>query len=316
MTSPRYRFGIFEFDARTRELRRDGKIIRLQLQPAQVLSCLLDHAGDTVSRDDLRAAVWGAETFVDFDRGLNFCVAHLRSALDDDTVSPRFIRTFPRRGYQFIAPVQRLDASTSESPGTARQPKPAAVNLANPTQPTRKFSATTLALACAATAILVLSLGSAYMLAARRASKRHPTIAVVRFDNETLDPRLAAFSDALTDGLVEQLTSRSLGRYEVIGNAHVLRLPRDQRDLAAIASSFHARYVVLGQIQSAGAQTRILAHLIRLPEQTHLWVERIDRSLADPLAIESEVTQKIAADFSQRVVADSTGAPLSQFPNH
>ncbi len=156
MTSPRYRFGIFEFDARTRELRRDGKIIRLQLQPAQVLSCLLDHAGDTVSRDDLRAAVWGAETFVDFDRGLNFCVAHLRSALDDDTVSPRFIRTFPRRGYQFIAPVQRLDASTSESPGTARQPKPAAVNLANPTQPTRKFSATTLALACAATAILVL----------------------------------------------------------------------------------------------------------------------------------------------------------------
>jgi TolB-like protein len=109
------------------------------------------------------------------------------------------------------------------------------------------------------------------------------------------------FSDALTDTVVEQLTSQSGGRYQVIGNALILRGRREQRDLSAIATSLHAAYVVLGQVQSNGSQIRILAHLIRLPDQTHVWVVRKDRTLEDPLAVESELAQKIAAEFSPRV---------------
>jgi TolB-like protein len=131
-----------------------------------------------------------------------------------------------------------------------------------------------------------------------------PIVAVLRFDNETSDPGVTTFSDALTDNVVEQLTSQSSGRYRVIGNAQILRLPRDQRDLKAVASSLHAGYVVLGQVQSNGAQVRILAHLIRLPEQTHIWVVRMDRALVDPLSLESESARKIAAEFSPRVSAD------------
>src|SRR5580704_7909668 len=217
VTSPRYRFGLFEFDASTLELRRDGKLIRLQSQPAQLLACLLDRAGDTVSREDLRAAIWGSDTFVDFDRGFNFCIAQIRSALDDDTVSPRFIRTFPRRGYQFIAPVERIDERiepSSESP----------LEMAQPVQASRKFSTTTLLMACAATALIILSAGSAYIVAARHVSKSRPIVAILRFDNETSDPSIKTFSDAVTDTLVEQLTARSVGHYEVIGNAQILRL--------------------------------------------------------------------------------------------
>lgn len=306
MGATRYRFGIFEFDPSARELRRDGKVIRLQAQPGQVLSCLLDRAGDVVSRDELRTAVWGTGTFVDFDRGLNFCVAQLRSALDDDTVSPRFIRTFPRRGYQFIAPVERIDQSIDA-------PSEPAVEAAESAEPIRKFSATALVFACAATALLILTAGSAYLLAARRAYKTRPTVAIVRFDNETADPSFKTFADGVTDALVEQLTSRSVGHYEVIGNAQILRIPRDQRDLSAIGSSLHAGYVVLGQVQSAAGKTRILAHLIRLPDQTHIWVDRIDTSISDPLASESAIAEKIGADFSQRVVADSTGPRLPPF---
>jgi DNA-binding winged helix-turn-helix (wHTH) protein/TolB-like protein len=309
VTSPRYRFGLFEFDASTLELRRDGKLIRLQSQPAQLLACLLDRAGDTVSREDLRAVIWGSDTFVDFDRGLNFCIAQIRSALDDDTVSPRFIRTFPRRGYQFIAPVERIDERiepSSESP----------LEMAQPVQASRKFSTTTLLMACAATALIILSAGSAYIVAARHVSKSRPIVAILRFDNETSDPSIKTFSDAVTDTLVEQLTARSVGHYEVIGNAQILRLPRDQWDLSAIATSLHAEYVVLGQVQSSADKTRILAHLIRLPDQTHIWVERIDTSIADPLAAQSDAAQKIASDFSQRVVADSTGPRLPQFGRH
>jgi TolB-like protein len=139
---------------------------------------------------------------------------------------------------------------------------------------------------------------------------------VLRFDNETADLSMNRFSDGLTDNVVEQLTLQSNGRYAVIGNARILRLPRDQRDLRAISSALHAGYVVLGQVQSSGENTRILAHLIRLPDQTHLWVARIDRSVGDPLSIESEAAQKIAAEFSGRLLKDSSGSPLPPAPNH
>src|SRR5258708_30966258 len=138
----------------------------------------------------------------------------------------------------------------------------------------------------------------------RQNAKPVPIVAVLRFANETGNPAMAQFSDALTDNTVEQLTSQSRGRYSVIGNANILRLPREQRDLTAIASSLHASYVVLGQVQANNGQVRILAHLIHLPEQTHIWVARMDRTLTDQLSVESEVAQKIANEFSARVSSD------------
>ena len=82
--------------------------VRLQPQPARVLAILVTHAGDVVTRDTLRQEVWSDGTFVDFERGLNFCVAQIRSALGDAADSPRFIETLPRRGYRFIAPIELL----------------------------------------------------------------------------------------------------------------------------------------------------------------------------------------------------------------
>src|SRR5206468_9223342 len=88
-----------------------------QPQPAEVLALLVAHAGDVVSREALREAIWGDDTFVDFDRGLNFCIAQIRAALGDSVESPRFIRTIPKRGYQFFAPVERVDAVAAEPAG-------------------------------------------------------------------------------------------------------------------------------------------------------------------------------------------------------
>jgi DNA-binding winged helix-turn-helix (wHTH) protein/TolB-like protein len=300
----RFRFGIFEFDAATKELRRDGALVRLQTQPAQALACLLARAGEVVSREELRQAVWGSETFVDFDRGLNFCIGQVRAALDDDSVTPRYVRTIPKRGYQFIAPVEALgkeaDAGSQEAETIFAK---------------SKFSRVT-ALVCAGTVLATSALGAGYWLRSWRLSKRRPIVAVLRFDNETSDPAMARFSDGLTDNVVEELTAQSRGRYEVIGNAQILRLPRDQRDLEAISSSLHAAYVVLGQVQADGSQTRILAHLIRMPDQTHLWVARMDRSIQDPLGVESDAAQKIAAAFADRVAQDSSGNRLPEAPSH
>src|SRR5262249_37198130 len=130
------------------------------------------------------------------------------------------------------------------------------------------------------------------------------------FDNETADASLTRLSDGLTDSVVERLTAVSGGRYDVIGNAAILRVPRERRDLKAIAESLSANYVVLGQVQSNGAQSRILVHLIRLPDQKHLWIVRVDREVADPLAVETAIAERVAADFAPRVDRDSKGPRL------
>jgi DNA-binding winged helix-turn-helix (wHTH) protein/Tol biopolymer transport system component len=100
-----YRFGVFELEAQTGELRRNGIKLKLQDQPYQVLLKLLEHAGQTVTRDELRSALWPADTFVDFETGLNTTIKRLRETLGDSADNPAFIETLPKRGYRFIAPV-------------------------------------------------------------------------------------------------------------------------------------------------------------------------------------------------------------------
>jgi cholera toxin transcriptional activator len=109
------RFGIFELDLNAGELRKNGRKIRLQEQPFQILALLLERAGDVVTREELRQKLWPADTFVDFDHGLNTAVNKLRELLGDSASSPRFIETLARRGYRFIAPVQS-DAQSYAQP--------------------------------------------------------------------------------------------------------------------------------------------------------------------------------------------------------
>ena len=103
------RFGVFEFDSRTGELRKHGVRIALQEKPAQILQALLTQAGEVVTREELRAGLWRDETFVDFDHSINIAVSKLRGALGDSGANPRFIETISRHGYRFIAPVRNGD---------------------------------------------------------------------------------------------------------------------------------------------------------------------------------------------------------------
>src|SRR5437773_9964786 len=101
----RLRFGVFEVDLRAGELRKHGVKLRLQEQPFQVLAMLLERPGETVTRDELRNRLWTAETFVDFDHGVNKAINRIRDTLGDSATSPRFVETVARRGYRFIADV-------------------------------------------------------------------------------------------------------------------------------------------------------------------------------------------------------------------
>src|ERR1700746_595842 len=98
-------FDVFQIDLRAGELRREGRRVKLQEQPFRVLFLLLERAGDIVTREELREKLWPADTFVDFDHGLNSAVARLREALRDSAEKPRYIETIAKRGYRFIAPL-------------------------------------------------------------------------------------------------------------------------------------------------------------------------------------------------------------------
>ena len=107
------RFDSFELDIRAGELRKHGVRLRLQGQPLQVLAALLERAGDVVTREELRAQIWAADTFVDFDHSLHNAIARLREVLGDSAEAPRYVETLPRRGYRFIASVDAGDFPAS-----------------------------------------------------------------------------------------------------------------------------------------------------------------------------------------------------------
>src|ERR1700724_1482874 len=114
MASNIVRFGIFEANLETGELRRNGARVKLQDQPFQLLALLLARPGETVTREELRAQLWSDDTFVDFDHSLNAAIRRLRDALGDSADNPRFVETLSRRGYRFVAPVQAQTTEETE----------------------------------------------------------------------------------------------------------------------------------------------------------------------------------------------------------
>jgi DNA-binding winged helix-turn-helix (wHTH) protein/TolB-like protein len=269
----RIRFGAFDFDLQTRELRRDGVPVRLQPQPAQVLAVLLSRPGEIVTRDELRAAIW-AETFIDFDRGLNFCVSQIRQALGDSSESPRYVKTLPKRGYQFIAPI----APIAPLAPIATPP------VAQPASPNRRR-----------TLILVLAAILA-ALAVFLYIRTHPgpsRVAVARFDNQTGDRGFDRFADTLTDAVIVELTASGENRLAVIGNAAILRQPPPQRDLLAVHDALHADYILLGSLQRDPDGIQVFVQLITLPAQVHVKVARIRTAESDALRAQANLTQQI-----------------------
>ena len=126
-------------------------------------------------------------------------------------------------------------------------------------------------------------------------------VAVARFDNETGNKDYDRFADALTNSVTAELSAAAAGRYEVIGNAAILRAPRDRRDLAAIASSLGVSYLVLGQVRRSTLGIRVLANLIRLPDQTYIRVASFERKVSDTKKMQAELAIGIADQFAPRL---------------
>jgi DNA-binding winged helix-turn-helix (wHTH) protein/TolB-like protein len=278
----RARFGMFTFTTSTGELRRGDVPVRLQAQPARVLSALVSRPGEIVTRDTLQREIWSNGTHVDFERGLNFCIAQVRTALGDSADSPRYIETVPKQGYRFIAPVSRL----AEQEGVSAQPGELPVEgedlpakggtgTDSPLVPSPfkgKHSKRKLAiLGTAAVLLIAATIGWA------RIRHEPPTVVVVPFYNETGKPELDALARSIGDAAVASLAAPSrIESLSVIGNAPALRHPFARQDVQQIAHDLGGQWVLIGQLKADGENLRVIAHLIRADDMKHVWALPFD----------------------------------------
>jgi len=221
------RFGAFELDAGSGELRKGGLSLKIHPQPFRVLLLLTERSGQIVTREEIRHCLWGKNTFVDFDRGINFCVNQIRAALADDAENPRYIETLPRRGYRFIAsstltrPTKHASlfahAPVPQTPVSGEQPKMAAqggaefparldihvVPLPVPrTAEPRLVRKAAVPIIAGLSAIAILTVGVIFYLHSSPKLTEKDTVVLADFNNATGDP---VFDDALRQALAVEL---------------------------------------------------------------------------------------------------------------
>jgi TolB-like protein/Flp pilus assembly protein TadD len=263
---------------------------------------LLERPGEVITREELQKELWSADTFVDFDHGLNKAINKLREALGDSAESPRYVETVARRGYRFLAEVKVADAVPARTPDLATQPPPTAEALGAVT-PARPDLAGVLAgsrralppIAWKISAVLlVVCMASlvTWKLARNRPSPVIRSLAVLPFESLSSDPSQDYFADGMTDELISDLGQISALR--VISRTSVMAYKRARKPLPQIARELNVDAVVEGTVLRSGDQVRITAQLIEASVDKHLWSQSYEGELRDTLALQNKVAQAIA----------------------
>jgi TolB-like protein/DNA-binding winged helix-turn-helix (wHTH) protein len=301
---PRIRFGVFEVDLQARELRKQGFKVKLQEQPFQILSMLLERPGEIVTREEIRKRLWPADTFVDFDSGLNRATNRLRESLGDDAENPRFVETAPRRGYRFIAPVHIPDEDPVEI-AAPRLDLSAPAEIADPGIARRKpwiFGSGAL---LSAAALLGLAFAPPKILRYFQFWRTAPSItsiAVLPLTNLSGDPAQDYFSDGLTDELITE--TAKIGTLRVISRTSSMQYKGTHKSLPVIAKELGVDALVEGSVVRMGDQVRVTAQLIDARDDRHIWSESYDRNVVDVLMLQSEVAQTIAEQVRVKLTSE------------
>jgi len=303
------RFGVFEVERRSRELRKQGVRLRLQDQPFQVLAFLLERAGEPVTREELHQKLWPSSVYVDFDHGLNNAIARVREVLGDSATKPRFIETLPRLGYRFIYPVENALASsgvTTDESAERVAARPAADSLAV----SRWSRPLLIATASVTLGIVVLGLFFGLWIAQRpplgdaRATPplpKEPSVAVLPFANLSSDPE----NDYVAKGLSEELINALAGisDLKVVGRTSSFAFKDTQESAAVIAQQLNVNHLLEGSVRGSEQRLRITAQLIDAASGYHLWSEVFDRDVADILQIQEEIARSVASALEVELLA-------------
>jgi TolB-like protein/DNA-binding winged helix-turn-helix (wHTH) protein/Flp pilus assembly protein TadD len=293
------KFGVFELDLRTEELRKRGLKLPLNGQPIQILIMLTQRPGELVPREQLRERLWSADTYVDFEQGLNAAVKRLRQALNDSAENPRFVETLPRRGYRFIAQVESVDVSRQQPAEPHIPPSaniPESVGFPKEAQPRNQFTLLVIA-GLALVGILGLL---AWMVYFR--SRLYPSIqsiAVLPLENVSGDASQDYFSDGMTDELINQLGQ--INELRVISRTSMMTYRQARKPLPQIARELNADAVVEGTVLLSGDRVRITVQLILASLDKHLWSKSYEGDVRDTLTLQEEVARAIATQIRAKL---------------
>jgi TolB-like protein/DNA-binding winged helix-turn-helix (wHTH) protein len=294
------RFGAFELDLRSEELRKHGSKVKLQGQPVKILAILLARPGEMVTREALGKELWPEDTFVDFDSGLNSAIKKLREALGDSRENSRFIETLPRRGYRFIAPVEEAE-SAAPGPSTSYEP---------PVQAPagRRWSRYRLPVMVGAGvgALLFIFIGTYdARWSERLGAETRPrpgtgqqsiqSLAVLPLENLSSDPDQEYFAEGMTDALTTDLAK--IRTLKVISRTSSMQFKGTKKPLQQIAKELNVDALVEGTVERSGSRVRITAQLIDVRNDRNLWAESYERDLRDVLALQSQVARAIASEI-------------------
>ncbi len=268
------RFGDYQLDPERGELCKHGHPVRLAPQPMKVLALLASRPGELVTREEIREQIWGGETFVDFEQGLNHCINQVRAALGDDSAAARFVETVPRRGYRFL-----LEAARGEEESPA---------------PASRWRGRASVVGIGAFVLVAGILTALYSGWFRPGGMIPPvrSIAVLPIENLSGDPEQEFFADGMTEELVT-----ALGRIHalrVISRTSVMRYKRTTKPLPEIARELKVDAVIEGTVTQANGRVRLTANLLHAPSDRHLWAETFERDLSDVLGLQRELARTVA----------------------
>lgn len=289
VSAPKYRFGSFELDCTSGELRKHGSRIHLEDQPLRLLCALVQRHGEIVDRDTLKSELWAEDTYVDFDPSLTRAINKVRTALGDSAAKPMFLETLPRRGYRFVAPVSIVNGEPDV-----------------PAQPSAKPRNRYRTIATLSGVAVILALGAGY---ASRHSSSVPiaSIAVLPFDGISTGQNY--FGDGMTDQLISALSRhRSL---RVVSHKSVVQYRNTRKKLSEIANDLKVDALVDGSVTQAGERIRVNARLIRFPEERTAWTRSFERNMSGILTLQAELARSIAGEIG---IAAASKDPIPEQP--
>jgi TolB-like protein/DNA-binding winged helix-turn-helix (wHTH) protein/Tfp pilus assembly protein PilF len=279
-------FPPFAFTLVSGELRKGGRKLKLHPQPAKVLALLLQTPGEVVRREDIQKQVWGDDTYVAFDLGINSCIRQIRTALGDDAEEPRYVQTVTREGYRFIAPVEPSSPEEQDSP---------------PPNPERKRRYPVVLLGSAAVAVLALGGFLAVRLFVDRgtAPAAVDSIAVLPLENLSGNPDEAYFADGMTEALITELAK--IDALKVISRTTVMQYKDAEKSLPEIAGELDVDVVVEGSVVRVDDRVRFTLQLIEGRTDRNLWASSYDRDARDILSLQREIALAVVSEIQVKL---------------
>ena len=284
---PSYRFGQFELDLLSYELKRDGEPLRLEKIPMELLIFLVVRHGELVTREQIIERLWGKEVFLDTEQGINTAIRKIRQVLQDEPEKPQFLETVVGKGYRFAS---NVTANGVESPSSREDLSTGSRTTGNRTRSLWLVGTVTVFV------LLGFVLWAARYRTGGAAKPRITTsfrsIAVLPLENLSGDPSQEYFADGITDALITQLAK--LQGLRVISRTSIMQYKTMRKPLPDIARELSVDAVVEGSVSRSGNRVRVTAQLIDAHADRHLWAEEYDRDLREVLNLQSELARDIA----------------------